>query len=88
MRRLSPRLRKPGFGGAKLGYLLADIGKFHNAHRALDDCHALIKILANPLPATVRPAFAELIDSARRTTVRVWAQRSPFELKDALKARG
>ena len=80
--------RKHGFGGAKLGYLLADIGYFHNAHRAIDDCHALVEILARPLPATARTMFAELIDCARRTTVRVWAQGSPFDLKGALKARG
>ena len=80
--------RKHGYGGAKLSYLLADFGYFHNAHRAIDDCHALVEILAHTLPATARPAFAELIDRARRTTVRIWAERSPFELKDALKARG
>lgn len=80
--------RKQGFGGAKLGYLLADIGYFHNAHRAIDDCHALVEVLCHPLPATARSVFAELIDCARRTTVRIWAQRSPFDLKDALKARG
>lgn len=80
--------RKKGFGGAKLGYLLADIGIFHNAHRAIDDCHALMEILAHSPPTMARTMFAELIDSAHRTTVRVWAQRSPFDLKDALKARG
>lgn len=80
--------RKHGFGGAKLSYLLADIGYFHNAHRAIDDCHALVEILAHPLAATAQSVFAELIDCARRTTTRIWAQRSPFELKDALKARG
>ena len=80
--------RSHGFGGAKLGYLLADIGFFHNAHRAIDDCHALVEVLAHPLPATARSVFADLIDCARRTKVRVWAQGSPFELKDALKARG
>ena len=80
--------RKHGFGGARLGYLLADIGHFHKAHRAIDDCHALVEILAHPLPATARSVFAELLDCARRTTVRVWAQGSPFDLKDALKVRG
>ena len=80
--------RKKGFGGVKLGYLLADIGYFHNAHRAIDDCHALVEILDHSPPTISRSMFAELIDCARRTTVRVWAQRSPFELKDALKARG
>jgi DNA polymerase-3 subunit epsilon len=80
--------RKHGFGGAKLGYLLADIGYFHKAHRAIDDCRALVEILAYPLPATARSVFTELLDCARRTTVRVWAQGSPFDLKDTLKARG
>ncbi|MBI1201938.1 MAG: 3'-5' exonuclease [Rhodopseudomonas sp.] len=80
--------RKLGFGGAKLGYLLADIGYFHNAHRAIDDCHALVELLSYPLPAAARSVFTELLDCARRTTVRVWAQGSPFDLKDTLKARG
>jgi DNA polymerase-3 subunit epsilon len=80
--------RKHGFGGARLGYLLADIGYFHNAHRAIDDCHALLEILAHPLPATARSVFAELVDCAGRTKARIWAQGSPFDLKDALKARG
>lgn len=80
--------KKHGFGGAKLGYVLADIGLFHNAHRAIDDCHALVEILAHPLPALSRCIFGELIEKARQTTFRIWAQGSPFELKDALKARG
>ncbi|MDP2411470.1 MAG: 3'-5' exonuclease [Pseudolabrys sp.] len=80
--------RKHGFGGAKLGYLLADIGYFHSAHRAIDDCHALVEVLSHPLPTTARSIFAELIECARQTTTRIWAQSSPFELKDALKARG
>jgi DNA polymerase-3 subunit epsilon len=80
--------RKHGFGGVKLGYLLADIGHFHNAHRAIDDCHALVEILAHSPPTMAQSMFAELIGCARQTTVRVWAQGSPFDLKDALKARG
>jgi DNA polymerase-3 subunit epsilon len=80
--------RKHGFAGAKLGYLLADIGIFHSAHRAIDDCHALVEILAHSPPTTTRSMFSELIDCARRPTVRIWARSSPFELKDALKARG
>ncbi|MBS0248404.1 MAG: 3'-5' exonuclease [Proteobacteria bacterium] len=80
--------RKLGFSGAKLSYLLADIGYFHNAHRAIDDCHALVEILAYSLSETARSVFSELLASARRTTVRIWAQGSPFDLKDLLKARG
>jgi DNA polymerase III subunit epsilon len=80
--------RKHGFGGAKLGYLLADIGYFHDAHRAINDCHALVEILAHTPPTTDRSIFAELICCARKVTFRVWAQGSPFDLKDTLKARG
>ncbi|WP_456794199.1 hypothetical protein [Bradyrhizobium sp. USDA 4506] len=29
-----------------------------------------------------------LLERARRKTIRIWAERSPFELKDALKRRG
>jgi DNA polymerase-3 subunit epsilon len=80
--------QKNGFGGAKLGYLLADAGYFHGAHRAIDDCHAVLRMLECSLPATSATAFASLLDRARRKTCRVWAQNSPFDLKDVLKRRG
>lgn len=79
--------RKHGFGGAKLDYLLAGAGLFHEAHRAIDDCHAVIEILARPLPATSTTAFAILLDRARRKTFRIWAENSPYSLKDELKRR-
>jgi DNA polymerase-3 subunit epsilon len=46
--------RKHGFDGSRLGYLLAGVGPFHQAHRAIDDCCALIEILATDLPKTNR----------------------------------
>ena len=80
--------RKHGFEGAKLGYLLNGAGYFHQAHRAVDDCHALLEILDFVLPTTGAPALALLLETARRKTVRVWAEQSPFDLKDSLKRRG
>ncbi|HVV41957.1 MAG TPA: 3'-5' exonuclease [Nitrobacter sp.] len=80
--------RSHGFDGAKLGYLLNGAGFFHNAHRAVDDCHALLEILDFTLPTTGAPALALLLEAARKPTVRVWAEQSPFELKDLLKRRG
>jgi DNA polymerase-3 subunit epsilon len=71
-----------------LGYLLNGAGYFHAAHRAVDDCHALLEVLAFELPTTGAPALALLLETARRPTVRVWAEQSPFELKDSLKRRG
>jgi DNA polymerase-3 subunit epsilon len=67
---------------------LAGIGLFHQAHRAIDDCRALIEILSADVPNLNRSAFAVLLERARRKTVRIWAEQSPFELKDTLKKRG
>lgn len=80
--------RKHGFEGSRLGYLLNGAGFFHQAHRAVDDCHALLEILAFELPTIGTPALAVLLERARKRTVRVWAEQSPFDLKDLLKRRG
>lgn len=37
-----------GFEGNKLGYLVGQSGLFHEGHRATDDCHALLEVLARP----------------------------------------
>lgn len=42
--------RKHGFDGSRLGYLLAGVGLFHQAHRAIDDCRALLEILSSDVP--------------------------------------
>jgi DNA polymerase III subunit epsilon len=76
-----------GFSGAKLVYLLTQAGLFYDAHRALDDCHATLEILARELPGTSATALAVMLDHARRKTCRIWAENAPFELKDALKRR-
>ena len=60
--------RRHGFAGTKLTYLLYDCGLFHGAHRALDDCHATLEILARPLPGTNETALAALLDQARVKT--------------------
>ncbi|MHC2623950.1 DNA polymerase-3 subunit epsilon [Bradyrhizobium huanghuaihaiense] len=77
-----------GFAGAQLGYLLNGTGFFHQAHRAVDDCHALLEVLDFVLPTTGAPALALLLKTARRPTLRVWAEQTAFELKDSLKRRG
>jgi DNA polymerase-3 subunit epsilon len=80
--------RKHGFEGSRLGYLLNGAGFFHQAHRAIDDCHALLEILAFELPVTRASALAVLLERARKRSMRLWAEQSPFDLKDALKRRG
>ncbi|WP_426612871.1 3'-5' exonuclease [Bradyrhizobium sp. McL0616] len=80
--------RKHGFAGAQLGYLLNGAGYFHQGHRAVDDCHALLEVLAFELPTIGSSALALLLETARKPTMRVWAEHAAFELKDSLKRRG
>lgn len=77
-----------GLAGARLAYLLSECGLFHDAHRALDDCHAVLEILALDLPGTKQSGLAALLDRARRPQHRIWADGAPFALKDTLKQRG
>jgi len=39
-------------------------------------------------PYRAGEALAVLLDQARKKTIRVWAEQSPFDLKDVLKRRG
>ena len=39
-------------------------------------------------PTTGTPALAVLLERARKKTMRVWAEQSPFDLKDSLRRRG
>lgn len=77
-----------GFEGSKLGYLLSQCGWFHQGHRAVEDCHALLEVLACPLPGNAGCAMSHLLTSARKALLRIWAEGSPFDMKDALKKRG
>lgn len=95
--------RDYGFEGNKLGYLVGQAGLFHEGHRAVDDCHALLEVLARPVHChdspvetapdgtagpVVQTPFAALLAASQRISVRIWAERSPFDMKDQLKARG
>src|SRR5882757_7431178 len=80
--------RAYGFEGSRLGYLLGGIGMFHRSHRAVDDCHALLEILAHTRSGPKRTALSLLLENARRKTIRIWAEQAPFDLKDELKKRG
>jgi DNA polymerase-3 subunit epsilon len=47
-----------------------------------------MEILSSNIPKANRPAFAIMLEQARRKTARIWAEQSPFELKETLKKRG
>ncbi|NTF59447.1 3'-5' exonuclease [Agrobacterium rhizogenes] len=76
-----------GFEGTKLGYLIGQAGYFHEGHRAVDDCFALLEVLDRSAGNEETP-FAELVRSSGLSRVRIFAEHSPFEMKDHLKAGG
>ncbi|HCJ73607.1 3'-5' exonuclease [Ochrobactrum sp. Kaboul] len=77
-----------GFEGSKLGYLIGQSGYFHDGHRAVDDCFALLEVLGQSRPGTATTPFSELYQASQRSRVRIYAENSPFDMKDHLKARG
>jgi DNA polymerase-3 subunit epsilon len=66
--------------------LMTRCNRFYGAHRADNDAFALIHLLATPLPDGRLP-MSLLLESARRRSVRIWAEGAPIETKDVLKAR-
>ncbi|THK34035.1 3'-5' exonuclease [Ensifer sp. MPMI2T] len=77
-----------GFEGTKLGYLIGQSGCFHHGHRAVDDCFALLAVLEHAGSGGGRCPFGELLESSQGSRVRVFAEHSPFDMKDQLKSRG
>lgn len=77
-----------GFEGSKLGYLIGQSGYFHDGHRAVDDCFALLEVLGQTRSGSTVTPFAELYLASQRSKARIYAENSPFDMKDHLKARG
>lgn len=79
--------RSEGTEGARLANILAAKGCFHDGHRALDDCLALLHVLGLPL-RSARTGLREVLEATGRDGIRLWAVGAPYGAKDALKARG
>lgn len=77
-----------GRSSAKLESLAQDAGWFYDAHRAEMDCHALLAVLARPVPDASGTGLARLIQAARQPQFRLQATQAPFDAKDRLKSRG
>jgi DNA polymerase III subunit epsilon len=76
-----------GIGSSKLEFLAYFYGFHFTGHRASNDCLALLEVLQRPLPAAGVKAMALLLENARVAEIKVSALASPFDAKDALKAR-
>lgn len=79
--------RGRGFDGRSLGWLLAQVGFYHGAHRATDDVDAVIALLRHDF-ASGGTALAEMLERARAPSWRFWASGAAFEMKDRLRTRG
>jgi DNA polymerase-3 subunit epsilon len=79
--------RAGGFDGRSLGWLLAQCGYYHGAHRAGDDVDAVIALLQHGL-LDGSTALAKMLEMARAPTWRFRAVGAAFELKDQLRMRG
>lgn len=77
-----------GISTSKLEYLAYKFGFFYDAHRAEVDCLVGIHILAQMLPISNNLAMKVLLSNSNKKTYRIWAEGSPFDTKDILKARG
>jgi DNA polymerase-3 subunit epsilon len=77
-----------GFESVRLTSIAAGFGLFHDAHRAVNDCELAVELLSRRLPGSGRLALDLILEAARRTTVRVYADAAPFSIKDRLKERG
>jgi DNA polymerase-3 subunit epsilon len=80
--------REAGHGSAALEFLAYRAGFFYEGHRAEMDCLAVLAVLARPFGATGESGFKTLLECARKPSVLLYAVGSPFDSKDALKARG
>jgi DNA polymerase III subunit epsilon len=79
-----------GTRSGRLQMILADVmGQFcSDAHRAADDCHVAVHLMANAVDGIGRTAMSYLLESTRKITYRVWAVDSEFMAKEKLSARG
>ncbi|KAA3525075.1 3'-5' exonuclease [Agrobacterium tumefaciens] len=77
-----------GFEGSKLAYLIGQSGYFHDGHRAVDDCFALLEVLEQVRAGQSGTPFMELHEASQHSRVRIYAENSPFDMKDHLKKRG
>jgi DNA polymerase III subunit epsilon len=77
-----------GYEGTKLAYLVNSSGWFFDAHRALDDCTALAKVLSTEI-STEAPhtPFGHLLESAREVRWRI-SFSAPYGLRMSLRERG
>lgn len=74
-------------GSRKLDYIAFKMGFFFDAHRAEEDCLALLEILSRPLPVSGIPALKRIVDQLGTVDYTLYTSNAPYASKDLLKAR-
>lgn len=74
-----------GITSAKLEYIATVLGFYYDAHRATNDCFALLRVLQEVGPVSLEPFMLQLDRAQHKLYYRVWADNSRFEMKDTLK---
>lgn len=78
-----------GAENSRLSSILATVGLFHDGHRALADCQALVEVLAaDRWLGRDRTPFGQLLTAADTQRVEIVAVGQTYEWRDRLKARG
>jgi DNA polymerase-3 subunit epsilon len=77
-----------GFSASNLEFLAYRFGFHFSAHRAEDDCFALLEVLNSELPVSGVNVLKMLLDAARTSDIKLWALNAPYKAKDKLKKRG
>ncbi|MDB5617041.1 3'-5' exonuclease [Tardiphaga sp.] len=80
--------RDEGISGSRLEYIAQSYNLFYDAHRASNDCEAVLQILSMQMPRSQQSVMGALLESARRVETRIFATGAPFELRIPLKRRG
>lgn len=77
-----------GYQARRLDALLSECGFYHGAHRAVEDCNALVHVLARPLKESQRMPFQVIFEGMHESIYEIAALKAPFEKKEAMKLRG
>ncbi|MBF0198102.1 MAG: hypothetical protein HQL32_10335 [Planctomycetes bacterium] len=80
--------KSEGFSGVKQEYIAYNFHFFYEAHRAIDDCRALLHIMTRELLESKLLVLKVLLENARKPSFKISALNAPFDKKDHLKKRG
>ena len=80
--------RAKGFKNAKLQDLCGALGIVYQAHRAMSDVEAVVRLMGSEDVFTNAPYMAELIQGARKEVAWIWLEGQTFDHLDEIKKYG